>query len=130
MFAKGIGDPNFILVRNENSILVSDDVTNEIFELNAEGVLRLFNTSVNHPNGMAISKDGKTLYIAQIFRNIKPVVLDSRLWSIELVDGKPTGKMILAVEKNTYAGFDGLAMDELGRIYICLLYTSPSPRDA
>ena len=115
--ATGIPDPNFILLFKDGSYLVSDDGKNEIFQVSADGSVKLFCDSIYHPNGMVLSLDGKYLFIAQIFQRIKPIVPDNRLWRIPMsgnrIDGKP--ELFAAPGKG---GHDGLAMDSLGRIYV------------
>jgi sugar lactone lactonase YvrE len=115
---KGIGDPNFILVRKDGSFLISDDATNEIFLADLDGNLELFCTAVNHPNGLAFNLDGTSLYVAQIFLNIRPVVPDNRIWEIELEDGRPKKNARLLTRTGPRAANDGLVVDKLGRIYI------------
>lgn len=114
----GIGDPNFVLVRPDRSILVSDDATDEIFRVDATGAVQLFTDAVGHPNGMVLSPDGSTLYVAQIFVSLRPFVIDDRLWAIPLEDGRPAGEPEVIAQLGEGAGNDGLAMDELGRIYV------------
>jgi sugar lactone lactonase YvrE len=114
----GIGDANFVLVTPERSLLVSDDATDEIFAVDRTGAVQLFTDAVGHPNGMVLSLDGSTLYVAQIFVSLRPFVLDDRLWAIPLEDGRPAGEPEVIAELGTGAGNDGLAMDELGRIYV------------
>lgn len=116
--ATGMGDPNFILVRKDNSFLVSDDATNEIFSVTPDGEVKLFTTAVNHPNGMAFNEDETILYVAQIFTNIRPVVYTNEVWSIKLSEGKPRTDADLLVRTGPNAANDGLAMDKLGRLYI------------
>ncbi|WP_223788702.1 SMP-30/gluconolactonase/LRE family protein [Marinicella meishanensis] len=118
--ANAIGDPNFILVRNDASILVSDDVTNEVFLIHPDQRIELFTTAVNHPNGLALSDDGRTLFVAQIFSSIKPIVADNKLWSINLNEsGHPIAAATLALAlPDPKAAPDGLVMDVLGRVYI------------
>lgn len=115
---RGIGDPNFILVLKDGRFLVSDDATNEIFIADLAGNLNLFCTAVNHPNGLAIAPDGKTLYVAQIFQSIRPVVPDNRVWSVRLSDGKPMAGAREATRTGPGAANDGLGMDRKGRVYI------------
>lgn len=115
---EGIGDPNFILVRADGSLLISDDATGDIYVAGEDRLPLLFSTAVNHPNGLALSDDGKTLYVAQIFKSIRPVVRDDSLWAIDLVDGNPRGAARLVARTGPLAANDGLAMDELGRVYI------------
>ena len=115
---KGIGDPNFMLVRPDGSFLVSDDATNEIFLANLDGNLEIFCTAVNHPNGLAFNLDHTSLYVAQIFQNIRPVVPDNRVWEVKLENGKPKGRAALLTQTGPRAANDGLVTDKLGRIYI------------
>lgn len=116
----GIGDPNAIWVRRDGSILVSDDATNEIFVYNESEGLRIFTTAVNHPNGIVLSHDERTLYVAQIFKSIRPVIRDDALWAIELTaEGVPANKAPkLVARTGPMAANDGLAIDVEGRIYI------------
>lgn len=114
----GIGDPNFILLRRDGSMLVTDDATADIYVVGEDMKPLLFSTAVNHPNGLALSDDESTLYVAQIFKSIRPVVPDDSLWAIPLEDGKPAGAAKLVARLGPYAANDGLAMDRKGRVYI------------
>ncbi len=116
--ADGIGDPNFILVLDDASYLVSDDATSDIYRVTAEGNVSLYTTAVNHPNGMVLSGDGSTLYVAQMFSNIRPVVGVNKLWAIRLEDGKPFRDAKLVATTGPGSMPDGLAMDIAGRVYI------------
>ncbi|MHC4985949.1 MAG: SMP-30/gluconolactonase/LRE family protein [Planctomycetota bacterium] len=115
----GFGDPNFVLVRGDGSLLVSDDATSDIYVVGQDRKPRLYSTAVNHPNGLALSNDGSTLYVAQIFKSIRPVVPDDSVWAITIsADGKPAGAARLVASLGPWAANDGLAMDRLGRVYI------------
>jgi len=116
--ATGIGDPNFILVLEDGSFLVSDDATNEIFKVDRDGKTELFTTVVDHPNGMVLSPNGDLLYIAQIFKGIHPIVVDNRVWALELENGRPKGDPKVVAETGERGANDGLAMDSSGRVYI------------
>ncbi|WP_395374219.1 SMP-30/gluconolactonase/LRE family protein [Marinicella sp. W31] len=118
VLVKGIGDPNFILVLEDKSILISDDATNEIFRFSENNGLEIFSTAVNHPNGLALSKDGKKLYVAQIFKSIRPVTPDNSLWSISIQDGKALSAAIKVGQTGEVGANDGLVVDEHGRIYV------------
>lgn len=119
-YVTGLGDPNAIVVRDDGSLLISDDATNEIFVFDEENGLRLFSTAVNHPNGIVLSLNGTILYVAQIFKSIRPVIRDDSLWAIELnPDGTPAPKAPKRVaQTGPMAANDGLAIDKQGRIYI------------
>ena len=114
----GIGDPNFVLVRPDGSFLVTDDATDEILLVLPDGRNGIISDAVGHPNGLALSADGSTLYVAQIFKSIRPIVSDGRVWALPLTNGLPSGAPELLVDLGDNAANDGLAMDELGRIYV------------
>jgi sugar lactone lactonase YvrE len=117
-WATGIGDPNFVLIRKDGSVLVSDDATSDIFVIGPDRQPKLFTTAVNHPNGLALSEDESVLYVAQIFTSIRPVVMDDAVWAIDLEEGKPISDARLVARTGPWAANDGLAMDEKGRVYI------------
>lgn len=116
--ALGIGDPNFILVRADGTYLVSDDATSDIYVVHPGGDVRLFTTAVSHPNGMVLSADESTLFIAQMFSNIRPVVGVGNIWALQLRDGSPVRDARLVTAAGPGAFVDGLAMDADGRVYI------------
>jgi len=115
--ARGIGDPNFILVLLDGSFLVSDDATDEVFIVR-DGVTEIFTRSVRHPNGLALSPDGGTLYVAQMFRSINPNVADNRVWAVPLSDGAPSGEPLIVARLAEPAANDGLLIDPQGRVYV------------
>ncbi|MGH9508583.1 MAG: SMP-30/gluconolactonase/LRE family protein [Terriglobales bacterium] len=115
--AKGIADPNFILVLPDKTFLVSDDGTDKIYRVQGGGV-SIWSSAVPYPNGMALSLDDKQVYVAQIFSSLNPIVGDDRIWSFKLKpDGSPAGAPVVAARTGG-KGVDGLAADEFGRIYI------------
>ncbi len=115
--AKGIADPNFILVRKDGSYLVSDDGTDKIYLVTEAGEVSVWTDKIAYPNGLAFSLDESVLYVAQIFKQLDPIIADDRVWALPLKDGQPAGepKVIGATGEG---GLDGLALDEHGRIYI------------
>ncbi|MCP3998854.1 MAG: SMP-30/gluconolactonase/LRE family protein [bacterium] len=114
---KGIADPNFILVRTDGSYLVSDDGTDKIYLVTPEGEVSVWTDKIAYPNGMAFSLDGSVLYVAQIFKQLEPIIPDDRVWALQLKDGQPAGEPTV-VGATGEGGLDGLALDEHGRIYI------------
>ncbi len=114
----GMGDPNFVLVRGDGSFLVTDDATDEIFLVDTTGTVALYTDAVGHPNGVALSADGSSLYVAQIFTSLQPLVVDDRVWAVNLENGVPAGEPEVIARLGEQAANDGLAMDELGRIYV------------
>jgi len=116
--AVGMGDPNFIVVRPDKSLLVSDDFTNEIWLVDPDGTVSLYTDLIAHPNGMVLSLDGSELYVAQIFSSVDPIAFDDRVWRQPLRDGKPSGQPEVLFATGDVGANDGLTMDVLGRVYI------------
>lgn len=114
----GPGDPNALWVRSDGYFLISDDATDEVFIANMEGQVGLFTDAVGHPNGIAMSADGSTLYVAQIFKSLRPMLPDGRLWAVPLGEGLQAGPAEMIVDLGDSAANDGIALDEMGRIYV------------
>lgn len=116
--ATGIADPNAVLVLKNGTLLVSDDGVDKIYQVK-KGKVSVWSNAVAYPNGLALSPDDKTLYVAQIFSALKPkIVGDDRVWSFELnKNGSPRGQPKM-VARTGGGGIDGLVTDERGRIYI------------
>ncbi|HEY5559799.1 MAG TPA: SMP-30/gluconolactonase/LRE family protein [Steroidobacteraceae bacterium] len=116
--ARGIADPNFILVLEDGTFLVSDDGTDKIYLVDHEGNVSIWSDAIDYPNGLALSPDGSTLYVAQIFTRLQPEIgFSDYLWALPVKDGRPAGEPKL-VARTGFGGVDGLAMDILGRVYI------------
>ena len=115
--ARGIADPNFVLVRPDGSFLVSDDGTDEIYLVDPAGAVSLWSDAIDYPNGMALSLDGSTLYVAQIFTRLGPVEYTDVIWALPVAGGRPAGAPRVAVRTGG-SGVDGLATDRLGRLYV------------
>jgi gluconolactonase len=114
----GIGDPNFVMVRADGSFLVTDDATDEILWVGDDGQPRLLTDAVPHPNGIALSSDGTTLYVAQIFESLRPMVPSGKLWAVPLEGGDVAGLPELVTDLGDRAANDGIALDEYGRVYV------------
>lgn len=115
VFATGIGDPNAIIRLPGGTWLVSDDATDRIYRI-VDGRAEIWSTAVPFPNGMALSRDGRTLYVAQIFSAIGPVVPDNAIWALPIRRDRPAGPA--RVIGRTERAPDGLVADEFGRIYV------------
>ena len=117
--ALGIADPNAVVMLPDRSYLVSDDGTDKIYRVDRAGKVQIWSQQVEYPNGMALSPDNKTLYVAQIFTELSPPnsPLDDRLWALPLDENfNPKGPARVAARMGE--GLDGLAMDVLGRVYV------------
>jgi len=114
----GIGDPNFVMMLADGSFLVTDDATDEILWVGGDGQPRLYTDVVGHPNGIALSNDGSTLYVAQIFESLRPMVTSGKLWTVPLEEGHVAGLPELLADLGDQAANDGIALDEHGRVYV------------
>lgn len=114
--ARGIADPNAVVVLRDGSLLVSDDGTDKIYRVK-NGNVSIWSTAVPFPNGLTLSLDNRTLYVAQIFSNLKPIVVDDRIWAIKIKNGLPVGPAVVVARSGGKA-VDGLVTDELGRVYV------------
>lgn len=114
--ATGIADPNAVIVLRDKSFLVSDDGVDKIYHVK-NGTVSIWSTAVPYPNGMALSLDDKTLYVAQIFSSLKPITGDDRIWEIKLKGSAQAGPAT-QMGRTGEGGVDGLVADELGRIYV------------
>jgi hypothetical protein len=115
VFATGIADPNAIIRLPGGTWLVSDDGVHDIYRI-VDGRAEIWSRAVPFPNGMALSRDGRTLYVAQIFSAVGPVVVDTAIWAIPIRNDRPAGpgRIVARTERAP----DGLVADEYGRIYI------------
>jgi sugar lactone lactonase YvrE len=102
----------------DGSFLVTDDATDEILWVGEGGQPRLFTDAVPHPNGIALSPDGNTLYVAQIFESLRPMVTSGKLWAVPLRDGDVAGLPELVIDLGDGAANDGIALDEHGHVYV------------
>lgn len=122
-YATGIQDPNFILVRPDGGLLVSDDHYDKIYSIppgGGEATLYLDTTdNIVGPNGMAYSLEKDKIYVSQTFTNPGDVnTFDNRVWEIPLdANGNPGSPFVIA-ELTEGAWCDGIAVDYLGRIYV------------
>ena len=122
--AAGIADPNAVVVLRDGTLLVSDDGTDKIYRVKNNKV-SVWSTAVPFPNGLALSLDNRTLYVAQIFGDLKPTPAGNLkattfvdlIWAFNLRNGLPVGPPKV-IGRTGGRGVDGLVMDELGRVYI------------
>lgn len=116
--ATGIGDPNFIHVRSDGSLLVSDDFTDIIYEVpSGGGMAAVFLQGIQSPNGIVESIDGSELYVAQTFTTVDPLSFDDRVWKVPLTDGDPGTPELLA-ELGGAGANDGVTLDANGMLYV------------
>ena len=115
VIADGLGAPNFVLPTPWGTILVSDDTpgTSIISEVTFDGDVSVWSDGVPTPNGMVLSLDERTLYVAATFDDIG-------LWRVPVSAEGQAGtpeKWVAFAENSTP---DGVAIDSLGNVYVAL----------
>lgn len=109
----GMANPNFVAAMPWGDVLVSDD-TNPLISAVSEGAARPWLTTIDSPNGMGLSPDGRTLYVVSTFLPEPP------LWSVPLdADGTP-GTPVVITTFETGAAPDGLAVSADGTVWVAL----------
>lgn len=123
--ADGIGDPNAFAVLPNGEVLFTDDFTNHIYRIDANGVLGVFTDLIPYPNGIVLAPDGSALYAAQIFTGAPTEPPPARLtgysdavWRLPLENLQPSGPPEVIFRTGSPSGPDGLAMDVEGRLYL------------
>ena len=98
-----------------------------VYRIDADGTVVQITRTVTKPNGIAISPDGKTLYVADHDNGTDkidpdappPEEGDMKIHAFTLgPDGKVSGKGRVLVDFGEEKGCDGMAVDELGNIYL------------
>lgn len=112
LVVEGIPNPNFIIYSPQDTLLVSDNMANIIYEVSAGGVLTEWLNPIQSPNGMVYAPDRQALYVAGTF------AVNSPVYRIDLdAAGEPTGVEEIA-QLDALGLPDGIAMDENGILYV------------
>ena len=81
-----------------------------VFRMARDGTLSLIDKSVNVPNGIGLSPDGRTLYTTEMQTGWLAWTLDAK--------GRPTDRRVYVDSKSTgIAGGDGFKIDGLGNMW-------------
>lgn len=87
------------------------DPTGRVFRVAADGRVDLLLDNVPSPNGLVLSPDEKTLYVA--------VTRANAIWRVPLLADGGVAKVGVFVHLNGGGGPDGLAIDREGGLVIC-----------
>jgi gluconolactonase len=86
------------------------DPSGRVYRLDANGRLDLLLSNVPSPNGVALSPDGKVLYVAATRGNC--------VWRVPLMEDGGVAKVGQFFTSRGPSGPDGLAVDESGRLLV------------
>ena len=87
------------------------DPTGRVFRITAAGDVQCLIDNVPSPNGLVLSLDEHTLFLA--------VTRDNAIWRLPLVPGGLTTKVGVFIQMSGGGGPDGLAMDVEGNLLVC-----------
>lgn len=125
---KRYNSPNDLCVDTKGRIFFSDPYYGEaisMLELDHESVYRidpngdvtrvLTQPTIERPNGVAVTPDNKTLYVAD--SNGRPGG-NRTIWSFDLSEEGTPGKRKLVFDFGTGRGADGIKLDERGNLWV------------
>jgi len=90
---------------------LTHDPTGRVFRVRADGSVELLLSNAPSPNGLVLSPDEQTLYVAMTRGNA--------VWRVPLLPGGGVAKVGLFVQLSGGIGPDGLAIDREGGLAIC-----------
>lgn len=119
---KRLNSPNDIIVRSDGRIFFTDPpygireeqrelACNGVFTLSGDGTLTLLSGDFDRPNGLALSPDERTLYIADTARR------HVRAFDVG-ADGALSGDRVFA-DMRDRGRPDGMKVDRDGRLFVC-----------
>ena len=110
--------PNDLIVDSKGNIYFTDqgqtgmtDQTGKVYRLCPNGKLETLVENGASPNGLALSRNEKFLYVAMTRSN--------QVWRLPLHEDGSTTKAGVFFQSFGNAGPDGLAVDEEGSLFIC-----------
>ena len=115
---KRLNSPNDVVVRSDGSIYFTDPPYgvrpeqkelpfNGVFRISPEGKLTLLVADFDRPNGIALSPDEKTLYVADTARG-----------HVRAFDVQPNGALKRGRVLCQVPGPDGMSVDSKGNLYV------------
>ncbi len=126
--------PNDIVIDREGRVYFSDPKyvgpekmelpSMDVYRLDPDGSLRRATTDITKPNGVMLSPDGRTLYVAETDNGTDQAetITDAEVGRMTLnafsvmTDGSLGRKRVL-VDFGRQTGIDGMTVDTVGRIY-------------
>lgn len=103
--------PNDLVVDRSGGIYVTFTSQNRVVYVAPNGQLKVAVDGIDSPNGITLSPDEKTLYVASF--------IPKKIWAYPVTDPGVTdqGKQIAAMDPGPSRGADGMAVDRAGNIY-------------
>lgn len=103
--------PNDLIVDQSGGVYVTLTAQGEVAYVTAEGAAAVVVASLDTPNGITLSPDGRTLYVAAY----KP----KQIWAYEVAQPGVvgTGRLFAMMDDGDALGADGMTIDQAGNVY-------------
>lgn len=103
--------PNDLVVDNTGGIYVTFTPQNRVLYINKDGVQTVAVDGIHTPNGIALSPDGKTLYVSSF--------VPKEIYSYSITSPGKTnpGTKFAVMDDGPERGADGMTMDRAGNVY-------------
>jgi sugar lactone lactonase YvrE len=112
-YASGLSMANGLVRTSDGSFYASDDLAKSLDRVQPDGTVQRGWLTLNS-NGLALSKDEKTLYVNQF--------LPAKVYAVDLATGRYKVHGDVPPERSL-TGLDGLAIDDLGNLYIAAYFS-------
>ena len=102
--------PNDLVVDNRGGVYYTLTRQNRVMYVSPEGDRQVAVEDVQTPNGIALSPDESTLYVAAFVPKL--------IWAYDINEGKPSnGRIFAKMDSGPDRGADGMAVDRAGNVY-------------
>lgn len=103
--------PNDLVIDSEGGAYVTMTARGEVIYVGSKGDVRVAVKGIETPNGIALSPDGRTLYVASF--------IPKEIWAYDIsTSGQTTnGRLLARMTEGPDRGADGMTVDRAGNLY-------------
>jgi len=108
-YAAGLSMSNGVALAPDGTIFASDDLAASLDKVDPDGTVHRGWLRPASSNGLAVSADGRTLYVSQFATSTSILAVDTQTGAIRHYFARGGA--------DAFAGFDGISIDSSGRLY-------------